>query len=194
MLDSLGGYFCGCSFNHLARLIEGRRAGGDRVRADAMNIAMQVDIEAPLDTVWSFLDDPAKVPLWMPEVVEVSYPARYDRDNPIGTRFRQIVQEGGRKKTYLGDITAYEKPRLLGIRLGDGRLRLDVTYRLTPMGTGTRVDCQTKISVGDWIGRTLGLFARPMTERIIGRHMDNLKCLAEDAAAGLEPEPKDAMA
>jgi hypothetical protein len=101
---------------------------------------------------------------------------------------------GRAEKTYLGNVTAYEKPRLLGIRLGDGKLRLDVKYRLTPMGTGTPVDCQMKMSAGDWIGRTLGLVARPITERVVGRHMDNLKCLAEDAAAGLELETDNAIA
>jgi uncharacterized protein YndB with AHSA1/START domain len=150
-----------------------------------MNIAMQVDIEAPLGAVWSFLDDPAKVPLWMPEVAEVLYPRHYDRDNPVGTRFRQIVREGGRKKTYLGDITAYEKPRLLGIRLGDGNDSVVITYRLRPLGTGMRLDYDAETRVTSVPGRFIGLVCRPLTLRNMSRHLTSLKRLAEDSAVAL---------
>lgn len=148
-----------------------------------MTIAFQVDIEAPLEQVWAFLDDEARLPLWMPEIVETVYPRGIDRASPIGTRFRQKLKEGGRIKDYDGEVIAYQAPRLLGLRVGDGTVSVDVTYALSPIGTGTRLDYSAEITVKSLLGRILGFLFRPRTMRILNRHMVNLKRLSEDAAA-----------
>lgn len=150
-----------------------------------MRIAVRVDIEAPVETVWAFLDDGSRLALWMPEVVETDFPKDYDRDNPVGTHFRQTIREGGRKKIYLGEVTLYDRLRLLGLHLSDGRLEVDVVYRLGPMGTGSRLDYEARVAVRRWYGWIAALAFRPLTRRILARHLANLKRLAEDAAVGI---------
>lgn len=148
-----------------------------------MAITFQVDIEAPLEQVWALLDDETRLPLWMPEVMETVYPEDRDRSTPVGTTFRQKLKEGGRIKEYEGEVTAYEAPRMLGIRIGDGRFFVDVTYALSPIGTGTRLDYRAEVVVETLLARIMGFLFRPLTMRILRRHMVNLKRVAEDAAA-----------
>ncbi len=154
-----------------------------------MAITFQVDIEAPLEQVWAFLDDETRLPLWMPQVVETVYPEGKDHDAPVGTRFRQKLKEGGKVREYQGEVIAYEAPRLLGIRLGDGKFSVDVTYQLSPIGTGTRLDYTADITVKTLVSRILGFLFRPLTMRILTRHMVNLKRVAEDAAAAARSAP-----
>ena len=148
-----------------------------------MAITYQVDIEATIEQVWMLLDDETQLPLWMPEIVEMVYPEGRDRDAPVGTTFRQKIKEGGRVKEYEGEVTAYDAPRKLGIRLGDGQFFFDVTYKLSPIGTGTRLDYSAELAVKTLLARIMGVLFRPLTMRILNRHMVNLKRVAEDAAA-----------
>ena len=148
-----------------------------------MAITFQVDIEATLEQVWALLDDETQLPLWMPEIVETVYPEDRDRDAPVGTTFRQKIKEGGRVKDYDGEITAYDPPRKLGIRLGDGQFSVDIAYALSPIGTGTRLDYSAELAVETLLARIMGVLFRPLTMRILNRHMVNLKRVAEDAAA-----------
>ena len=148
-----------------------------------MAITFQVDIEAPLEQVWTLLDDETQLPLWMPEIVETVYPEDRDRDALVGTTFRQKIKEGGRVKEYEGEVTAYQPPQKLGIRLGDGQFFFDVTYQLSPIGTGTRLDYSAELVTKTLLARVMGFLFRPLTMRILNRHMVNLKRVAEDAAA-----------
>lgn len=144
-----------------------------------MEIALEVEIAAPPERVWSFLDDDAKLPLWMPEIVETTYPDGRDGADPVGTRFLQKLKEGGRVKEYPGVVTAYEPPRLLAIRMGEGSFTVDVTYRLAEDAGGTRLDYRADITLASLLTRILGRLFRPLTMRIVRRHMANLKRLAE---------------
>lgn len=39
-----------------------------------MRITFENDIAAPVAVVWQLLEDDKKIPLWMPEVVDISHP------------------------------------------------------------------------------------------------------------------------
>jgi uncharacterized protein YndB with AHSA1/START domain len=73
-----------------------------------MQITFENQIAAPVPVVWSFLNDNAKLPPWMTEVVDISYPDGWKSENPVGTHFRQTLKERGHEKTYDGSITAYD--------------------------------------------------------------------------------------
>lgn len=149
-----------------------------------MTIALQVDIEAPPETVWTFIADPLRRQLWMPDVAEIDYPAQYDTEHPVGTRFRQIMGANGRGKIWLGEISACEKFRLLAFVVGDGKVRQEVNIRLRPMGTGTRLGYCTHVTPAGHAGRAMQIALRPMKSRVLARHLEMLRRLAEDAAAG----------
>lgn len=148
-----------------------------------MLIAFDEVIEASPRRVWSFLEDDANIPLWMPEYVETTYLDAYDEANPVGTRFLRKLKEGGRVTTYPGVVTAFEPEKLLGIRLGEGKFIVDVTYALENQGSGTHLRYQGDITLNSLFVKIMGHVFRPLTARIMRRHMANLKrvCEAEDA-------------
>ena len=104
-----------------------------------MRITFENEIAAPVPVVWSCLDDDTTLPLWMPEVVEISYPEGQKCEDPVGAAFRQTLKEGGREKTYDGLVTAYEPERQLGVRQTDRRFGVDLGYALSPTAQGTRL-------------------------------------------------------
>ena len=146
-----------------------------------MRITFENNIAAPVPTVWSFLNDDSKLPDWMPEVVDITYPDGQDRDEPVGTRFRQTLKEGGRTKTYEGLVTAYEPERLLGVRLTDGGFGVDVRYELSPTEQGTRLDYAAELALKTRLAKVLGFLFKPLTVGILKRHMANLKRVSEEA-------------
>lgn len=150
-----------------------------------MRITFENHIEAPVPIVWRFIDDDTKIPLWMSECAGITYPDGQDRDNPVGTRFRQTLREGGREKTYEGLVTAYELEHLLGVRLSDGSFGVDVTYRLAPSPGGSRLDYSADIALQSFFIKFLAYLFKPLTSRIMKRHMANLKRVAEEEAANV---------
>jgi len=136
-------------------------------------------IAAPVERVWQFLDDDEKRKLWMPEVEDTVYPDGNDKENPVGVRFRQRIREGGRISEYEGEVTAYNPPSLLGVRLSNPQFASDVIYRLRQEDGGTRLDYSAELSLNSWIAKVMGVIARPLTSSIIRRHMRNLKRVAE---------------
>lgn len=146
-----------------------------------MRVMATVDINAPLDKVWPLLDEDENLKLWMPDVIETSYPDGKPEGDRVGTRFAQKIREGGRVNTYFGKVTAYEPGRLLGVRLGDERkFTTDVTYRLSEQGTGTRLDYACDVQLLSWLSRLMIWIGGPMMRRIVKRHMANLKRAAEE--------------
>ena len=149
-----------------------------------MRVVTTVHIDAPLEKVWPLLDEDKNFKLWMPDVIETTYPDGKPAGDPVGARFAQKIREGGRINTYLGEVTAYEPQRLLGVRLGDERnFSTNVTYRLSQENTGTRLDYACDVHLISWLARIMILIGGPMMRRIVKRHMANLKRVAEEGGA-----------
>lgn len=147
-----------------------------------MTIHYQVDFDAPIDIVWSYLNDDQKVRLWMKEVVDITYPQGKNEEDPVGTEFVQKIKEAGRVKSYDGVVTAYHAPNLLSVMIGDDNFQVDVTYNLRATASGTHLDYSCDIDVNSILAKVMGFLFRPLTMRILKRHMTTLKQLVEEEA------------
>ena len=154
-----------------------------------MNATYQLDLDAPVETVFRYLDDDALLPLWMEGLEGTAYPEGYDPADPVGTRFTQRIREGRRVNTYEGVITSYEAPYHLALRLGNRHFTVAVDYRLRPTLTGTRLDYAARMVSASWATRVLARLFAGFTRRLLDRHMANLKALAEDEAAAQRRTP-----
>lgn len=144
-----------------------------------MRITYQLDIEAPIGTVFEQLDDDEKLKLWMEGLEETIYPSGRDAQNPLGTKFVQKIREGGRVGEYDGEVIAYEKPTRLAIDIGNRQFTMRVDYRLRPTPTGTRLDYSVETIRATWFVRLLGNLFSGFTRRLLDRQMKKLKELAE---------------
>src|SRR6516162_3411737 len=103
----------------------------------AVPLTKSVEVKAPIEKTFALVDDPEKLKLWLVGLVETVYTSDYDPQNPVGARFKQKIKEGGRVAEYDGEVTAYDKPRHLAVRVGNKYFSADVDYRFTPVGSGT---------------------------------------------------------
>jgi uncharacterized protein YndB with AHSA1/START domain len=149
-----------------------------------MRLTTAVDIAAPVERVWPLIAEDRNIGLWMPDVLETTYPDGRPPGDPVGTRFEQRIREGGRVGTYQGVVTAYAPQQILGVRLEDqGNFATDVVYRLSRQGAGTRLDYTCDVVLKSWLARLMMVIGLPMTWRIVKRHMRNLKRVAEAGGA-----------
>ena len=52
-----------------------------------MRVVTTVQVDAPLEKVWPVLDEDENLKLWMPDVIETTYPDGKPEGDPVGTRF-----------------------------------------------------------------------------------------------------------
>jgi uncharacterized protein YndB with AHSA1/START domain len=149
-----------------------------------VKITYAVHIEAPVEEVFELLRNPEKADLWMDGLEENTFPP--GADYPVGTRFRRAVREAELLAVYEGEVTAYERPTHLGIRLSSRRLSVDVDYRLSPDRGGTRAVYSADLRLRSWIERLATRLLRHLTEGVVRNQMWKLKRVAE---SGGEPVP-----
>ena len=136
-----------------------------------------VEISAPVERVFDLIDDPEKAKLWMDGLQETVITE--SPPNRVGTKFRQKIKEGGRTVEYSGEVTAYEPQRRLAVRIAGTGFGVDVDYRLTPVGAGTRLEFTCDMTMSNWFFRIMAKLAAGMNHRIIDKQMAKLKAVAE---------------
>ena len=127
-----------------------------------MNIAVTEHFRCPIDTLFSYIAEPEKQKLWMKGLLlnESTSPGK----EGVGSTFRMVIQEGRKAAEYQGEVTAYERPRRLEVRIRGGNLPKGLTmrgdYRLSEEAGGTRLDhvaaCEGE--VGFFLRLLMGLF------------------------------------
>ena len=147
-----------------------------------MKCVYTLDIHAPADKVFDLIHDPEKHKLWLQGVEETRYVGDYDAANPVGTKFKQRIREGGRVKEYDGEVTAFARPKHLGIRLFSPQFSVQVDYRLTPVGDSTRLDYSADVTCGHWFFRLLARLFSFFMKGMLRKQMAKLKELAEAVA------------
>lgn len=160
-----------------------------------MRFTYAVYIQAPIEEVFAVLEDPEKTGLWTEGLEENVYPADYDRDHPVGTRFRQAIRESDLLSHYNGEITAHERPCLYGVRLANRRLAVDVVYRLAPDGPsggkGTRLVYSADVRHASWLERLSVRLFKHLTEGVIRNQMRRLKQVVESGGQPVPPPEID---
>jgi len=85
-------------------------------------------MDAPAATIFLWLEDNERLRKWVPNLVEDE--PLLDTPENVGSRFRQVFLENGKKMEMIGEITAYvENERLRVMIIGD-MFELDVDYIL----------------------------------------------------------------
>ena len=139
-----------------------------------------LEMNVPLEKAFDAVSDPDKQKIWMEGLEETIYPSSLDSDgNPVGTKFKQRIREGGRVNEYDGEVTAYDKPHHLAVRVGNQQFTVDVDYRFTSTGKGTRLNYAADLRFHTFIARVMGVLFSWFTRRILDKQMKRLKAVAE---------------
>ena len=147
-----------------------------------MVVRHKLEIEAPIGRVFALVDDPQKIKLWMHGLEETVYRTPRNKANPVGTRFTQRIRQGRQLAEYDGEVTAYDKPRHLAVRMGNEKFAFDVDYRLSDLGGRTQLDYTATGADATGLARPAAAFFAFVTRRIAAKQMRRLKKIAESGA------------
>jgi len=144
-----------------------------------MAATYSMDVNAPIDKLFDCVEDTEKMKLWMDGLEETTYVSPRDPANPVGTKFKQKIREGGRVQEYDGEVLAYEKPKHLAVRIGNKYFHAVADYRFTPTQEGTRLDYACDVTCHSWFVRVMSFMFGWLMKRILRKQMAKLKALAE---------------
>jgi uncharacterized protein YndB with AHSA1/START domain len=140
-----------------------------------ISVEHTVEIARPVDEVFAYLTDVARLPEWQESVSEVH------ADGPLstGSRFRDVREFMGRSATSTLEVTAYERPSRFSLRVVEGPIAYELEHRLEAVGDRTSVTFAGR-------GETTRVprLMRGMVERAIERQLvkdaDALKRVLEE--------------
>jgi len=145
-----------------------------------VDITYRMELNAPIERAFNMVDDDRKARQWMNGLKEIIYIFPYNRHNPVGAKFKQRVREGVRVVEYDGEIVAYDKPRHLGLRIGNRQLTVQIDYRFSATGEGTELEYSSRTLRTGRGGLLMDRFFGWLAQRLVERQMQTLKELAEN--------------
>lgn len=100
-----------------------------------ISVEHTVEIARPVEEVFDYLTDVARLPEWQESVSEVHV------DGPLaaGSRFRDVREFMGRRASSTLEVTAFEPPRLFSLRVVEGPISYELEHRLGAVGDRTSV-------------------------------------------------------
>lgn len=108
-----------------------------------MRSTYSVDIRATPERIFTWLDDAKRCMEWCDWCVESEDLAV--AEGRVGSTFRQVYVEGGRRMEFFGTCTEYVANKRLGARLTGERFDLEVHWSLAPMTTATRLTQTSRV-------------------------------------------------
>ena len=145
-----------------------------------MKNSYSIDIEVPPERVFYWLDDADRVMKWVPNVVENE--DLEVTENRIGSTFRQVYLENGRRMEMQGVVTAYEPNRRLMCELTGDAFDLSVDYRLEDLAGRTRLTQDSEVrfkGILRIVGPLMMLFAKKSGMKQLEDSFAELKRLSE---------------
>ena len=148
-----------------------------------MHVRKTLDIACSPARLWPYLTEPELIKRWLADLVDDT-PEDPAKTSGVGVVSTMRLREGSKIQSYRCVTTAWEHERRVAIRLTGGSfadgMAMDVDYRITPAGEGSRLDYEVHVPLkGVFI-----LLAPVMWIASRGNARKTLGKLAEIAAQG----------
>lgn len=144
-------------------------------------IAVEVVIDAPVDVVWSDVEDIATHVEWMQDAAEIRFLT--DRKRGVGTRFECDTVVGPIKLTDVMEITAWRDAQRMGVS-HQGIVGGTGEFFLRASGSNTVFSWVEKLAFPWYLGGPLGaIVARPVLRAVWNGNLRRLKARIETSYA-----------
>jgi hypothetical protein len=125
-----------------------------------------IDIDAPPARVFKWIFEPDRNKLWLPNLVEAEVLKAVPGE--VGSTFRQVYVENGRRLEMFGTVTGYEQDRYLACEI-TGPFLLRVDYRLEDLGGRTRVTQNSEVTMKGFM-KIIGILLAPMMKKMAAKN------------------------
>jgi uncharacterized protein YndB with AHSA1/START domain len=132
-------------------------------------------IALPVETVFSYVADPANLPSWQSTVVEVRRP---EGEIAVGSRFGETRNFVGKRFQTTVEVVELERDRVFGIRVVDGPLPITIRHLFAPEDGATRVTIAGEAELRGAMRVAGGLMAKA-AEHDAGASLARLKAVLE---------------
>ncbi len=149
-----------------------------------IRFSFPIEIGRPVEDVFAYVTDPAKLPEWQTNTAEVEQIT----DGPVrvGTRLREVHMGFGRRLEQVVEVAEYQPPRCFALKVLSGSLPIDGRWDFEPDAGGTRLTLTVEGRVAGWL-RVLQPLVAVATRRQMLAHHRRLKRTLEGSADATAP-------
>lgn len=141
-----------------------------------------IDINASPEQVFQWIVEPARSRQWLPNLVEDEN--IHETENKVGSTWRQVYEENGRRMEMFGITTVYEPNKRMCCVIKGSMFDLDVDYQLENLGNSTRLTQCSQVTMKGFF-KLLGLLIAPMMKKAQTKQAEDcfrtLKQLVEES-------------
>lgn len=150
-----------------------------------MKNIFSLDIVAPPERVFACINEGANLMRWIPNLVENEVVVATQA--VLGSKFRQVYVENGRRMEMHGEVIGFERNRYLACDIRGQAFDLAVEYRLEDLGRSTRLTQTSEVLFKSLPMRIIGTILSPFLKKASRQQaeagFDKLRQLAESAPA-----------
>lgn len=147
-----------------------------------MKNIFSIEVDAPPERVFAWLGDGERAKQWVPNLVESDDLER--TPDGVGSTFRHVYVERGRRMEMHGKVVAHEPPDRLAIAL-TGPFDLYVEYQLDDLAGRTRLTQRSEVRFKNRAMALAALLMRPLMRKASSKQTEEsfgkLKRLIESA-------------
>ena len=147
-----------------------------------MKNTYSIVIEATPQQVFHWLDDSQRLMEWLPNLVEnedVNV-----TENKVGSTFRQVYLEKGRRMEMTGVVTEYEANKRVACQIDGDAFGLHVSHQLEDLGGRTKLTQESQVRFKKFF-KILGPIMTPFMKKSSTKQLeDSFRKLKELAEAG----------
>jgi uncharacterized protein YndB with AHSA1/START domain len=144
-----------------------------------------LEIEAPPERVFACIYESEHLKQWLPNLVENEVLAPEERG--VGSKFRQVYLENGRRMEMTGVVVGFERNRYLACEIRGKMFDLNVEYRLENLGGRTRLTQSSQVLFNNLAMKVMSALLAPVIKKASRKQLDSgfakLKDLAESQPA-----------
>jgi hypothetical protein len=121
-------------------------------------------IDRPQQEIFDFATNPANDTKWRESAVS----AEWASEGPpgVGSKLRSVDKLMGRKIESVSVITAWDPPNVYGQKADSGPVPFEMTIKLEPEGSGTRLSVEGQAEIGGFFKLAEGLAGKQLEKQL----------------------------
>ena len=150
-----------------------------------MRIRVGIDIDAPLQVVWSCIEEPDKIVRWVEGAVDHRYLRAHAGHPNVGDKFLQRLKQGRKVVEFEGTLITRQYGRHFAFTIPAPAYSSEAHFRLSPRGlSGTHVDYSIDVTLHTLLAKLAGAVLHVPLGFFVRRQLRRLRALAVALSRG----------